>query len=76
MALRTAARLTAAEFEELYGNLPGYEYWFGEARRKPVPTRLHGLLQLILGTCCSWLDTKLSLRSKFVQIRIGTPDPT
>jgi Uma2 family endonuclease len=48
MAL-TSARLTSAEYDRLYGNEPGWEYWFGEARRKSMPTYLHGVLQLLLG---------------------------
>jgi hypothetical protein len=41
--------LTVSEFDEVYGCQSGWEYWFGEARRKPVPTHLHGLLQFLLG---------------------------
>jgi Uma2 family endonuclease len=42
-------QLTINEYDALYGGEPGWEYWFGEARRKPVPTKLHGLLQFLLG---------------------------
>ena len=40
--------LTVNEYENLYGNESGWEYWFGEARRKPVPTKFHGILQALL----------------------------
>ena len=42
------ARLSSADFDRQFGAEAGWEYWFGEARRKPVPTHLHGLLQIIL----------------------------
>ncbi len=45
----TTAFLTVNEYDALYGHQAGWEYWFGEARRKPVPTYLHGLLQIVLG---------------------------
>lgn len=41
--------ITAIEYDRLYAHEAGWEYWFGQARRKPVPTELHGVLQLILG---------------------------
>ena len=43
-----AAHLTVTEFDRIYGHESGWEYWFGEARRKPVPTLLHGILQVVL----------------------------
>ena len=44
-----ATRLTVDEYDRIYGHESGWEYWFGEARRKPMPTVLHGILQLLLG---------------------------
>ena len=41
--------LTLEQFNAQYANKHGYEYWFGEAVQKAMPTWLHGLLQLILG---------------------------
>ena len=42
--------LTLEEFDRLYAHQDtAYEYWFGEAVQKGMPTWLHGLLQLILG---------------------------
>ncbi len=46
----SSAKLTLDEFRFRYaGEKPYYEYWFGEAVQKSVPTTLHGLLQQILG---------------------------
>ena len=45
---RTASSLSLEEYDLIYGHESGWEYWFGEARRKPVPTYLHGLLSLLL----------------------------
>ena len=41
--------LTIEQYREQYAGETGWEYWFGEAVRKPVPTWLHGVLQLLLG---------------------------
>jgi Uma2 family endonuclease len=41
--------LTIAEFEEQFGHeKPYYEFWYGEAIQKSMPTWVHGLLQRIL----------------------------
>ncbi len=41
--------LTRQEFREQYaGKKPYFEYWFGEAVQKSMPTWLHGVLQAIL----------------------------
>jgi Uma2 family endonuclease len=48
MAAQPAA-LTLEEFHRLYdGAKPVYEYWHGEAIRKPRPTVLHGIVQIVL----------------------------
>jgi Uma2 family endonuclease len=45
----TADRLTLADFELQYGDAkPHYEFWFGEAVQKAMPTGIHGLLQVII----------------------------
>ncbi len=48
--MATIARpLTKEEFRERYaGEKPYYEYWFGEAIQKSMPTWLHSVLQVIL----------------------------
>ena len=41
--------LTAAEFEARFGHeKPYYEFWYGEAIQKSMPTWIHGLLQRIV----------------------------
>lgn len=41
--------LSLQQFEELYGNeKPYFEYWFGEAVQKAMPTLLHGMVQWIV----------------------------
>jgi len=50
--------LTLEEFHRLYdGVKPNHEYWFGEARPKPTPTSLHGVVQFVLMLLldrCGW----------------------
>ncbi len=42
--------LTLQQFEQTYGDeKPYYEYWFGEAIQKSMPTSLHGSTQILLG---------------------------
>jgi hypothetical protein len=48
MAPSATTILTVQQFDALYGGESGWEYWFGEARRKPLPTYLHGILQGVL----------------------------
>lgn len=43
------SRLTIEEFDHRYGQEAGWEYWFGDAVRKPVPDWIHGILQMIVG---------------------------
>jgi Uma2 family endonuclease len=41
--------ISPEQFESRYtGEKPSYEYWFGEAIRKSMPTSLHGFLQAVL----------------------------
>ncbi len=41
--------LTLEEFHRLYdGAKPAYEYWYGTAVRKSVPTALHGIVQIVI----------------------------
>jgi Uma2 family endonuclease len=43
-------KLSLQEFHDRYdGEKPYYEYWDGEAVQKSMATKLHGLIQLILG---------------------------
>jgi Uma2 family endonuclease len=41
--------LSLEEFHKRYdGAKPAYEYWYGEAVQKPMPTGLHGFVQFIV----------------------------
>ncbi|HEY7306288.1 MAG TPA: Uma2 family endonuclease [Bryobacteraceae bacterium] len=41
--------LSVEEFHRLYdGAKPAYEYWYGKAVRKSMPTALHGIVQYII----------------------------
>jgi len=40
--------LTLEQYHAQYAHENGWEYWFGEAVRKPVPTWLHAILQALL----------------------------
>ena len=45
----TAAKLTFAQFRQQFGNSDrAYEFWYGEAIPKCMPTWVHGLLQGII----------------------------
>jgi Uma2 family endonuclease len=45
-----ADKLTFAEFQSKYAHGDrSYEYWYGEAIPKAMPTWIHGLLQILLG---------------------------
>lgn len=69
--MATAAKLSLEEFRLSYaGRKPHYEYWFGEARRKAVPTWLHGLLQAIL---CEFLTRAGYRAGSEIELRID-PD--
>lgn len=59
--------LTVEQFEQLYGNeKPNYEYWYGEAIRKPMATLLHayiqGLLFMLLKSRSWRVGTEATLR--------------
>ena len=71
MAITTTDHLTIEEFRTRYAEeKPYYEYWFGEAVQKSVPTWLHGLLQLIV---CEFLTRAGYRAGPEVELRID-PD--
>lgn len=43
-----ATLISLEQYHERYSNEHGFEYWFGEVVRKPVPTWLHSILQALL----------------------------
>jgi Uma2 family endonuclease len=46
--MATTTLLTLEQYRERYSGESGYEFYFGEAVRKPMVTRLHGALAVIL----------------------------
>jgi Uma2 family endonuclease len=46
---QTTVTLTLEQYHAEYAGESGYEYWFGEAIRKPMPTWLRAVLQALLG---------------------------
>ncbi len=46
--MATATHISLEEFHVRFAHESGYEYWFGEAVRKSVPTWLHAILQSLL----------------------------
>lgn len=72
-----ASPLTIEEFHKLYdGAKPAYEYWFGQAIQKPMPTNLHGLIQFILATLlkrAGW-NPNIEVRLKVVREAEPVPD--
>ena len=66
-----AEKLTFTEFQSKYGHDDrSYEYWYGEAIPKAMPTWIHGLLQIILARILN--DAGYSAGSE-VELRID-PD--
>ena len=69
--------LSVQEFHRLYDRAkPAYEYWFGKAVQKPMPTLLHGIVQFIIATLlerAGW-NTSLEVRLKVVPDAEPVPD--
>jgi Uma2 family endonuclease len=41
--------LSLEDFHKLYdGAKPAYEYWYGSVVRKPMPSVLHGIIQVLI----------------------------
>ncbi len=68
--MATAIKLSFEQFQEQYGQSNGaYEFWYGEAVPKAMPTWLHALLQKIIGRL---LDEKGFVSGGEVELRIVT----
>jgi Uma2 family endonuclease len=69
--------LTLEEFHRLYDREnPAYEYWYGRAVRKSMPTALHGIVQMILAMLlerAGW-NTASEVRLKVVKEIEPVPD--
>jgi Uma2 family endonuclease len=78
------AFLSLTDFHARYDGLkPAYEYWFGEAIQKSMPTGLHGIIQIVLGhlflragwKCAGEVRLKLSRFAEPVPDLIADPRP-
>jgi len=69
--------LSIQEFHRLYdGAKPAYEYWFGGAVQKSMPTILHGIVQFVIAMLlerAGW-NTSLEVRLKVVPDAEPVPD--
>ena len=68
--------LSLQAFHELYdGAKPAYEYWFGEAVQKPMPTTLHGIVRFIIATMLERSDWNTSLEVRLEIVPEAEPVP-
>ncbi len=70
--------VTPEQFAELYseGQKPHFEYWFGEAIQKPMPTLIHGVMQWVLAMLLARRGWKASteVRLKISKVAYPVPD--
>jgi Uma2 family endonuclease len=69
--------LTLEEFHKLYdGQKPAYEFWYGQALQKSMPTALHGIVQMVVAILlerAGW-NTASEVRLKVVKEIEPVPD--
>jgi Uma2 family endonuclease len=70
--------LTPQQFERIYSESakPHFEYWFGEAIQKPMPTIPHGVMQAIVSLLlmkCGWFAAS-EVRLKISKVAYPVPD--
>lgn len=71
-----AAHLSLEEFHRLYdGKKPAYEYWFGEAIRKAMPTNVHGVVQFLIMLMLRNLGWTVASEARLKVIREAEPVP-
>ncbi len=78
MATAVNSFLTPERFEELYSDdcKPYFEYWFGEAIQKSVPTLVHGVMQVTIAILLmrrGW-RTATEVRLKIAKLAYPVPD--
>jgi Uma2 family endonuclease len=62
--------LSLEDFHRLYdGAKPAYEYWYGSAIRKPMPTVLHGIIQVLISMILEKAGWNTALE---VQLRVSS----
>jgi Uma2 family endonuclease len=70
------APLSPDEFHRQYdGEKPYYEYWFGKAIQKPMPTWLHAAVQLILSSMLERLGWTAGPEVRLKVIKEAEPVP-
>ena len=68
--------LTLDEFHKLYdGEKPAYEYWYGRAVRKSMPTALHGIVQVILAVLLERAGWNAAFEVRLKVVRDVEPVP-
>lgn len=68
--------LSLQQFEQLYGNeKPSFEYWFGEAVQKSMPTLLHGMVQWIVAMLLARRDWSASTEVRLKVSAVAHPVP-
>ncbi|MDQ2844445.1 MAG: Uma2 family endonuclease [Acidobacteriota bacterium] len=68
--------LSLERFEQLYsGKKPNYEYWFGEAIQKSMPTSLHGFLQLAVAMVLKQHGWKAGPEIRLKMSKVANPVP-
>lgn len=70
--------LTSERFEQLYSEdrKPYFEYWFGEAIQKSIPTVVHGVMQWVLAMLLArrgWMAAS-EVRLKISKVAYPVPD--
>lgn len=71
-----ASHLTSEEFHRLYdGEKPAFEYWFGEAIQKTMPTSLHGVVQFLTMLTLRSLGWTVASEVRLKVIREAEPVP-
>jgi len=68
--------LTLEQFDEIYeGQKPYYEYWFGQAVQKSMPTSLHGTTQILVGALLMARGWKVASEVKLKLSSFANPVP-
>ena len=66
---------TVNEYDATYGSEAGWEYWLGEARHKPAPTKFHGILQILLADLLRLAGYISTVEAELRNVRDWHPRP-
>jgi Uma2 family endonuclease len=76
MSATTASNLSVEEFHRLYdGEKPAFEYWFGEAIQKIMPSNLHGVVQFVIMLMLRNLGWSVASEVRLKVVREAEPVP-